>query len=120
MRSAPEGKTGTAAAGDGADKPGASGIKSDPARLARIRGSRMPAITRPVQFHTPEADAICSALEVFPPDNLWNQLVDDWPLHPKSDAIIASIVEAGNVSPPHLTHPERIAAKHTRTQVNPR
>jgi hypothetical protein len=51
----------------------------------------MPAITQPVLFDTPEADAICSALEVFPPDNPWNQLVDDWPRHPNSDAIIASI-----------------------------
>ena len=51
----------------------------------------MPALTQPVLFHTPEADAICSALEVFPPDNPWNQLVDEWPRHPHSDAIIASI-----------------------------
>jgi hypothetical protein len=51
----------------------------------------MPALTQPVLFHTPEADAICSALEVFPPDNPWNQLVNEWPRHPRSDAIIASI-----------------------------
>jgi hypothetical protein len=42
-------------------------------------------------FHTPEADAILSALEVFPPDNPWNQVVSDWPLHPNSANIIASI-----------------------------
>ena len=42
-------------------------------------------------FNTPEADAICSALEVFPPDNPWNQVVEDWPLHPNSGRIIASI-----------------------------
>jgi hypothetical protein len=68
-----------------------SRLKSDPARLARIRAAKMPTITQPVLFDTPEADAICSALEVFPPDNPWNQLVDDWPRHPNSDAIIASI-----------------------------
>jgi hypothetical protein len=66
-------------------------IKSDPARLARIRAAKMPAITKPVMFCTPEADAICSALEVFPPDNPWNQMIEDWPLHPNSDAIITSI-----------------------------
>ncbi len=66
-------------------------IKTDPARLARIRAAKMPEITKPVMFNTPLADAICSALEVFPPDNPWNQLVDQWPRHPNSDAMIASI-----------------------------
>jgi len=76
----------------GALVPGAAGsIKTDPARLARIRAAKMPEITEPVMFNTPEADAICSALEVFPPDNPWNQVVEDWPLHPDSDAIITSI-----------------------------
>ena len=64
---------------------------SDPARLARIRAAKMPRITKPVLFCTPEADAICSALEVFPPDNPWNQVVSAWPLHPNSRNIIASI-----------------------------
>jgi len=65
--------------------------KSDPARLARIRAAKMPAITQPVLFHTPEADAILSALEVFPVDHAFNQVVEDWPLHPNSSAIVASI-----------------------------
>ncbi len=51
----------------------------------------MPPITKPILFCTPEADAICSALEVFPADNPWNQVVSDWPLHPNSKNIIASI-----------------------------
>ena len=66
-------------------------VTTDPARLERIRAAKMPEITKPVMFSTPEADAIVSALEVFPPDNPWNQTVDGWPLHPNSDAIIASI-----------------------------
>lgn len=69
----------------------AQNVRTDPQRLRRIRAATMPAITRPVQFDTPEADAILSALEVFPPDNAWNQLVDEWPVHPDSDAIVASI-----------------------------
>jgi hypothetical protein len=68
-------------------------IGSDPARLARIRAAKMPPITKPILFCTPEADAICSALEVFPADNPWNQVVSDWPLHPNSKNIIASIGE---------------------------
>ena len=66
-------------------------LHGDPARLERIRAATMPTIDAPVSFDTPEADAICSALEVFPPDNSWNLIVEDWPLHPRSREIIASI-----------------------------
>ncbi len=62
----------------------------DPARLERIRAATMPAMTSPVLFNTPEADAILTALEVFPPDNAWNQIVADWPLHHDSKQIVAS------------------------------
>jgi hypothetical protein len=51
----------------------------------------MPDITEPVLFHTPEADAILSALEVFPPDNAFNHVIEDWPLHPNSANIIGSV-----------------------------
>ena len=60
-------------------------------RLARIRAAKIPRLTRTVMFDTPEADAILSALEVFPPDNAFNQAIDDWPLHPNSKNIVASI-----------------------------
>jgi hypothetical protein len=69
---------------------GAAAAHGDPARLARIRAAKMPKVTRPVLFDTPEADAILSALEVFPPDNPWNLDVSKWPLHPNSKNIIAS------------------------------
>ncbi|HEX4591442.1 MAG TPA: hypothetical protein VH120_16015, partial [Gemmataceae bacterium] len=76
----------------GAGAPAAkSTVTGDPARLARIKAAKMPAITRPTMFDTPEADAILSALEVFPPDNPWNLLVDDWPVHPNSKAIVGTI-----------------------------
>ena len=51
----------------------------------------MPRIDKPILFDTPEADAIVSALEVFPPDNPWNLVVEDWPVHPNSKNIIESI-----------------------------
>ena len=51
----------------------------------------LPKLTRPVMFDTPEADRILAALQVFPPDNPWNQDVSALPLHPNSAAIIASI-----------------------------
>ena len=66
-------------------------VGGDPARLERIRAAKMPTFDKPVLFNTPEADAILSALEVFPPDNPWNLVVSDWPLHPNSKNLIASI-----------------------------
>lgn len=75
----------------GAEEPTKPLVSGDPARLERIRKAKMPAITKPVPFNTPEADAILSALEIFPEDNPWNLVVSDWPLHPKSKEIVASI-----------------------------
>jgi hypothetical protein len=69
----------------------APAVHGDPARLDRIRKAKMPKIDKPTLFDTPEADAVLSALEVFPPDNPWNLDVSDWPLHAKSKAIVGSI-----------------------------
>lgn len=66
-------------------------VRSDPARLQRIRAAKMPHIDKPIPFDTPEADAILSALEVFPEDNPWNLLVEDWPLAPNSKEMIAAV-----------------------------
>jgi hypothetical protein len=79
--------------GQAGGMPGTPGLKAhgDPARLARIKAAKMPKIDKPILFDTPEADAICSALEVFPPENPWNLVVEDWPLHPNSKNLIASI-----------------------------
>jgi hypothetical protein len=51
----------------------------------------MPKITTPVMFDTPEADAILAALQVFPPDNPWNQDISSLPVHKDSARIIAGI-----------------------------
>jgi len=51
----------------------------------------MPKITAPVLFGTPEADRILEALQVFPPDNPWNQDISALPVHVDSDRIVASI-----------------------------
>jgi hypothetical protein len=73
--------------------PPASALTTTPApdRQERLAATKMPAFDKPVPFDTPEADAILAALEVFPPDNPWNLVVEDWPLHAKSKEIIASI-----------------------------
>jgi hypothetical protein len=66
-------------------------VGGDPGRLERLKATKMPAITRPISFDDPQADAVLSALEVFPPDNPWNLLVQDWPLHPNSKKIVATV-----------------------------
>jgi hypothetical protein len=66
-------------------------VHGDPARVARIKAATMPAIAKSIPFDDPEADAILSALEVFPPDNPWNLDVSAWPLHPNSKGIVGSI-----------------------------
>jgi hypothetical protein len=77
-------------------------VHGDPARLERIKATKMPAMTKPVLFDTPEADAILAALEVFPPDNPWNLLVEDWPLHPNSAKIVAGV----GVNKPFRANPD--------------
>ena len=57
---------------------------------ARVRPP-MPKITAPVMFGTPEADRILDAMQVFPPDNPWNQDVSKMPVAKDSGAILASI-----------------------------
>ena len=42
-------------------------------------------------FNTPEADRILERLQVFPPDNPWNEDISRWPVHSNSQNIIASI-----------------------------
>jgi len=51
----------------------------------------MPPVTKPVMFNTPEADKILAALQVFPPDNPWNEDVSKLPVHPVSEKMIAGI-----------------------------
>lgn len=55
------------------------------------RAATLPKIARPVAFDTKEADAILAALQVFPKDNAFNQSIEDWPVHPNSKNIVASI-----------------------------
>jgi hypothetical protein len=53
----------------------------------------LPPITHPVLFDTAEADRILEAMQVFPPDNPWNQDISGLPVHADSRKIIASIGE---------------------------
>ena len=61
---------------------------ADPAKKDR---PPLPAIKQPVMFDTPEADAILSAMQVFPKNNPWNEDVSERPVHADSEKIIAGI-----------------------------
>jgi len=52
---------------------------------------KMPAITNPVMFNTPEADRIVSAMQIFPADNPWNEDISKRPVRKNSTAMIATI-----------------------------
>lgn len=56
----------------------------------RILGP-MPVVTNAILFNTPEADAVVSALQIFPRDNAWNEDISRRPLLANSDAMIAQI-----------------------------
>jgi hypothetical protein len=66
-------------------------IQSDPARIARIKSAVRPSFSEPIPYNTPTADAIMAGVELFPADNPWNMLVEDWPVHPNSRQMIDSI-----------------------------
>ncbi len=57
----------------------------------RILGP-VPVVTNPVLFNTPEADAIVSAMQIFPVTSAWNEDISGRPVLPNSDAMIAQII----------------------------
>ena len=59
--------------------------------FAEAQESNVPPVDSPILFNTPEADAIVGAMQIFPKDNPWNQIIADWPLHPDSKAIVDSV-----------------------------
>jgi hypothetical protein len=58
---------------------------------SEVGQSPAPRITQPVMFNTPEADRILSELQIFPPDNPWNEDISKRPVAPNSRNLIASV-----------------------------
>jgi len=56
----------------------------------RILGAA-PVVTNATLFNTPQADAIVSAMQIFPVISAWNEDISRRPLLPNSDAMIAQI-----------------------------
>jgi hypothetical protein len=57
----------------------------------RILGP-LPLVTNAVLFNTPESDDVVSRLQIFPPDNAWNEDVSRRPLLTNSAAMMSQIV----------------------------
>jgi hypothetical protein len=56
----------------------------------RILGA-LPAVTAPILFNTSQADAVVSAMQIFPVTSAWNEDVSRRPVLPNSGAMIAQI-----------------------------
>src|SRR5664279_3996912 len=56
----------------------------------RILGS-LPAVTNALLFNTSNADAVVSAMQIFPVSNSWNEPISNRPVLANSDAMIAQI-----------------------------
>jgi len=57
----------------------------------RILGP-LPALTNAILFNTSNADAVVSAMQIFPVTNPWNECVSNRPVLVNSDAMIAQII----------------------------
>src|ERR1022692_3819537 len=57
----------------------------------RILGT-LPVVTNAVLFDTSNADAVVSAMQIFPVSNAWNERVSFLPVLSNSDAMIAQII----------------------------
>lgn len=54
-------------------------------------GATLPAITKPIVFNTPEADAVMKVLQIYPTDNPWNEDISARPVAPNSKEVIATM-----------------------------
>jgi len=57
----------------------------------RILGT-LPVVTNPILFDTTNADAVVSAMQIFPVTNPWNENISRLPVLANSDAMIAQIM----------------------------
>jgi hypothetical protein len=57
----------------------------------RILGA-LPVVTNAILFDTSNADAVVSAMQIFPVSNAWNEIISQRPVLTNSDAMIAQIM----------------------------
>ena len=80
------------------------GLSSSPLPAGRINQEGrllgpLPAVTAPILFNTTNADAVVSAMQIFPVTNPWNEDISRRPLLGNSEAMIAQVM--ANLSPNH-------------------
>ncbi len=68
-----------------------------PARAERINQEgrilgALPAVTNAILFNTNAADAVVSAMQIFPVTNPWNECISNRPVLANSDAMITQMV----------------------------
>jgi hypothetical protein len=66
-------------------------VPLDGADLDANKSRPIPKVTKPILFNTPEADRVVASMQIFPPDNPWNEDVSGRPVHPRSKQIVASM-----------------------------
>src|SRR5277367_6544767 len=52
----------------------------------------LPVVTNSILFNTTNADAVVSAMQIFPVTNPWNECISNRPVLANSDAMIAQIM----------------------------
>src|SRR5271170_4354678 len=57
----------------------------------RILGA-LPVVTSPILFNTTNADAVVSAMQIFPVTNPWNENISRLPVLTNSDAMVSQIM----------------------------
>jgi hypothetical protein len=75
-----------------------------PPSHARVNHARrplppMPKFREAIPFNTPEADAILSSLQIFPPDSAWNEDITKRPVDPLSEKMIAKVGAEKHLNP---------------------
>jgi len=69
----------------------ANGDPAAPTPASPIARAPLPKFAKPVNFDSPEADAILAATQVFPPNNPWNEDISKLPVLPDSDKLVKSV-----------------------------
>jgi hypothetical protein len=64
--------------------------------------SPLPVVTNSILFNSPDADAVVSAMQIFPVTNPWNEDISRRPVLTNSDAMIAQIISDLSSSRRHL------------------
>jgi hypothetical protein len=69
-----------------------------PSAAAADTKPRLPPITEPILFNTPQADQVLRVLQLFPVTSAWHEDISRRPVHPDSDQMIAHVGAGGHLA----------------------